>query len=81
MARVVLFDEKGVRIFHADDVKDLAPYLHKKNCLIDPVYPRGVPPHLWRLKDGKIAVKESLELAKASTKNLSLFKRLFRRLF
>lgn len=54
MARIVVFADVP-RIYHVEDVR---PYLGRKDVLIDPVYPPGIPPHLWVLKDGLIAVKD-----------------------
>lgn len=58
MARIVVFADVP-RIYHVDDVR---PYIGRNDVLIDPVYPPGIPPHLWVMKDGMIAIKEELPL-------------------
>jgi hypothetical protein len=51
MARVVVFTDKGARIYEGANPKDFKG----SNFLIDPRIPRGVPPHLWKMhKDGYI---------------------------
>lgn len=58
MAKVVIFDKDGaVRIVYAEDI---SIYQGKPNCLINPTFPRGVPPHLWKLDGDKIAGTPSL---------------------
>lgn len=50
MATIVTFGPNGARIFEGADPKDFKG----QTFLIDPVFPRGVPPHLWKLKNGAI---------------------------
>lgn len=46
MHKVVKFEKDGVvRILRVEDV---SPYKNDPSCLIDPVFPRGIPPHLWK---------------------------------
>lgn len=61
MARLVVFNDNGARIHHVENVKDIKSYLiaqglEGKPHLIDPVYPPGVPPHLWKNGGDKIVL-------------------------
>lgn len=69
MAKVVIFDKDGLnaRIYHMDDAK---AHKGKSDRVIDPELPRGIPPHLWKLQDGKV-VDLSLIAVKAPKKRLS----------
>lgn len=50
--RIVIFTDRGARILHVGDVSS---YAGRTDVLIEPKIPRGVPPHLWTLNNGKIA--------------------------
>lgn len=55
--RVVIFSKFGTRVIHTDDISQ---YKGMPNVLIDPVYPRGVPPDQWKMKDmAKVPTKAS----------------------
>lgn len=58
---IVLFTGSKVRIIHGADG---ACYKLNPNALINPVFPKGIPPHLWKLGKGKI---ETDVAKKAST--------------
>lgn len=58
---VVLFTDKGARIRH---VADVSPYCKDPRALINPVFPKGIPPHLWKLEDGKLGVLSTNETYK-----------------
>lgn len=51
MATVVVFSDTGVRIYEGVSAAD---YAGRKDALINPAFPRHVPPHLWELSNGKI---------------------------
>lgn len=55
---IVVFGEHGARIKR---VVDTTPYQGNANALIDPDLStvRGVPPHEWAIRDGKLARAES----------------------
>lgn len=57
MATVVIFDRNGVRIKEGADARD---YQGRTDVAIDPTLPRGIPPHLWVLEDGKIQLPKAL---------------------
>ena len=50
MARIVTFGPNGARIYEGADPKDFKG----QTFLVDPVFPRGIPPHLWTLENGQI---------------------------
>jgi hypothetical protein len=58
MSYAVVFHENGARIFQGINPDD---YKGVPNVLIDPVLPPGVPPHEWKLVDGKIEVQSEDE--------------------
>jgi hypothetical protein len=47
----VVFTKAGAKIYHGINPES---YVGRTDVLIDPVFPKGVPPHLWKLVDGKI---------------------------
>jgi hypothetical protein len=51
MATVVVFSENGVRILEGANPSE---WVNNKQALINPKFPRHIPPHLWKLVDGKI---------------------------
>lgn len=61
MARVVVFNEHGARILEGQNPDD---YRGIATALIEPEIPVGVPPHFWKIEDGKIAIMTKAEVAK-----------------
>jgi hypothetical protein len=51
MATVVVFEKNGVRILEGVDERD---YRGRGDVAINPVFPRGIPPHKWKFVNGKI---------------------------
>lgn len=51
--RIVIFTNQGAVIKHCQDPTE---FLGRTDVLINPEYPKRVPPHLWALKHGKIVV-------------------------
>jgi len=67
--RAVIFGNDGmVKILHGIDPKDFAG---KANVLIDPVIPRGIPPHEWKLENGKIVSKIDQQAFKSAVKTIN----------
>ncbi len=60
MPRVVVFTLNNARILA---VADASEYAGRENCVIDPdlSHLRGVPPHHWRLAEGKIYAMNQVE--------------------
>jgi hypothetical protein len=57
MATVVkFFSDRQPRILEGVDPE---PFRSDAMAVIDPVVPPGVPPHLWKLVDGKIEVADA----------------------
>jgi hypothetical protein len=50
MSRIVTFGPNGARIYEGANPKNFKG----QTFLINPTLPRGIPPHLWKLVDGKI---------------------------
>jgi hypothetical protein len=61
---VVLFDDLTARILQGVDG---SLYLGNPKALVNPVFPPGIPPHCWRLEDGKIAVHHEVEITRRET--------------
>lgn len=67
MARIVTFGPNGARIHEGADPKD---FKGQKGFLIDPIYPRGVAPHEWKLHpDGHIEGTSPIPPAKKRSFN------------
>jgi hypothetical protein len=60
---VVFAKGQAPRILTGVNPKD---YLGRSDCLINPTFPKGVPPHCWTLSNGKIHA-----IPRASEKPLS----------
>lgn len=60
----VIFTEGNARLKYGD----LSAYRGKPNVLINPKIPSGVPPHLWCIRDGEIALKSDV-IAPASRRD------------
>lgn len=61
----VIFAKDGVRIFHGINPAD---YAGRKDVLVNPTLPHGVPPHLWRLVDGRIEGTSAVSKPKSKFK-------------
>jgi hypothetical protein len=72
---VVVFASNGARIYHTLDVSEFSTMT---NILINPVFPRGIPPHRWRLENGAISVVDET-LAKEPARQ-GTFKRNYKEL-
>ena len=58
-SQVVIFKADGnATILH---VSDPTSYKNRPDCLINPKIPKGVPPHHWKLLDGKIVTLSEKE--------------------
>lgn len=71
--KVVIFENGKVkRIAHMEDISN---YKDRTDVLIDPAYPRGIPPHEWELHpDGNYLVgtsKPENSIAKKESWNYS----------
>jgi hypothetical protein len=55
---IVTFTEQGARIHEGADPKDFKG----QQFLVDPTFPRGVPPHQWKLVNGFIEGTPASEL-------------------
>jgi hypothetical protein len=54
---VVIFSEAGgAKILHGEDG---SKYKTATNALVNPEFPPGIPPHQWKLVDGKIGTTNS----------------------
>ena len=51
----VVFSKQGVRIYHGINPSD---YVGRRDVLINPKFPNGIPPHLWEKKGNEITVKK-----------------------
>lgn len=51
MAVIVTFGTNGARIHEGANPEDFKG----QSFLVDPAFPKGVPPHQWKMVDGKIA--------------------------
>jgi hypothetical protein len=56
---VVIFSDDGARILSGVDGK---LYSLNSNALVNPVIPRRIAPHKWKLVDGKIAIQDDKEI-------------------
>lgn len=59
--KIVVFKDNKVTIIHTNDV---SPYKGRTDVLINPEIPRRVPPHMWKMRDGKIVTIGIAEPAK-----------------
>lgn len=67
--RAVVFHQTGARIFHGVDPNK---YRHVRGCVVNPEYPKGVPPHYWKLVEGKIVEMSAMEKKERDATLLSL---------
>lgn len=65
MAIAVVFSDTGARIYSGINPAD---YKHTPNCLIDPSFPRGVPPHHWKIVGGEITEMSDSEKTDRNSK-------------
>ena len=71
--RVVIFDLTGKnppRILHGVNPSE---YYKRNDAVVNPKFPRGVPPHQWKLVNGEIVAMDELE-KRATAPKVYVFK-------